>query len=63
MNYLLSTACKSAAPAQQKEPATPSFSVPPNLAHLDALMVEQIMRESMHKYKSIGKIIYKKEKY
>ncbi|EDW03493.1 GH10474 [Drosophila grimshawi] len=32
----------------------PTFSVPPSLAHLDSLMVEQIMRESMHKYKPIA---------
>ncbi|KAH8403343.1 hypothetical protein KR222_011074, partial [Zaprionus bogoriensis] len=43
-------------PIAQNEnaPAQTAFAVPSGLAHLDALMVEQIMRESMHKYKSIA---------
>ncbi|XP_064541808.1 fidgetin-like protein 1 isoform X2 [Drosophila montana] len=43
-----------AVPVKQDAPATPAVAVPPSLAHLDPLMVEQIMRESMHKYKPIA---------
>ncbi|XP_030555457.1 fidgetin-like protein 1 [Drosophila novamexicana] len=43
-----------AVPVKQDEQATPAVAVPPSLAHLDPLMVEHIMRDSMHKYKPIA---------
>lgn len=41
-------------PVKPSAPATTPMPVPPSLAHLDPLMVEQITRESMHKYKPIA---------
>ncbi|KAH8263002.1 hypothetical protein KR044_002837, partial [Drosophila immigrans] len=40
--------------ASAETTVNPNGTVLPSLAHLDALMVEQITRESMHKYKTIA---------
>ncbi|XP_034474455.1 fidgetin-like protein 1 [Drosophila innubila] len=52
--FVQPTAQNDTNPVKPSAPAVTPLPVPPSLAHLDVLMVEQITRESMHKYKPIA---------